>query len=89
MHAWGRLFVFGALVAGACTPLNLGPTPTSAPSTAPTEAPPSTSVPTQVPSTPSGNAVVVFVQDGNLLVWEEATGQTKTIFDGGDVRGRF
>jgi len=82
---WGRLCVLGALLAGACTPLNLGLTPTSPPSTAPAEAPPSTSVPTQVPSTPSGSAVVVFVQDGNLLVWEEATGHSETIFDSGDV----
>lgn len=27
----------------------------------------------------------MFVNDGNIQVWEEATGQTETIFDGGDV----
>jgi hypothetical protein len=29
--------------------------------------------------------VVAFVKDGNLLVWDEATGQSQTIFDSGDV----
>jgi YVTN family beta-propeller protein len=29
--------------------------------------------------------VVVFVKDGDIQVWEEATGQTETIFDGGGV----
>jgi YVTN family beta-propeller protein len=29
--------------------------------------------------------VVAFVKDGDILVWEEATGQSKTILEGGDV----
>ena len=33
-----------------------------------------------------GSAVVAFVKDGDVLVWEETTGQTETIFDSGDVR---
>jgi virginiamycin B lyase len=35
---------------------------------------------------PAGQqAVVVFVQDGDIQVWDEATGQTETIFGSGDV----
>jgi hypothetical protein len=32
-----------------------------------------------------GSAVVVFVGDGDVVVWDEATGQSQTIFDTGDV----
>ena len=32
-----------------------------------------------------GTAVVVFAKDGNILVWEEATGRTQTIIDSGGV----
>jgi len=32
-----------------------------------------------------GSAVVVFVRDGNIVVWEEATGSSQTIVDSGDV----
>lgn len=32
-----------------------------------------------------GSAVVLFVQDGDILVWEEATAQSHIIFDSGDV----
>ena len=30
-------------------------------------------------------AVVTYVQDGNLLVWDQATGESQTIVDSGDV----
>jgi hypothetical protein len=33
----------------------------------------------------SQSAVVVFVKDGNLLIWDEATGQSQTIYAGGDA----
>jgi hypothetical protein len=29
--------------------------------------------------------VVVFVKDGDILVWEEASGESRTIFEGGDA----
>jgi len=32
-----------------------------------------------------GSAVVVFVEEGNVVVWEEATGQSQTIVDSGDA----
>lgn len=32
-----------------------------------------------------GSAMVVFVKDGTIQVWEEATGQTRTMLDSGDV----
>jgi hypothetical protein len=32
-----------------------------------------------------GTALVAFVEDGDILVWEEASGQSQTIFDSGDV----
>jgi WD40 repeat protein len=32
-----------------------------------------------------GSAVVVFVKDGDILVWDEATGQSRTIFESGNV----
>lgn len=48
----------------------------------PVEPPPATIVPGQAGR---GTAVVAFIKDGNLLVWEEATGQSRTVFDSGDV----
>jgi hypothetical protein len=32
-----------------------------------------------------GSAVVVFVEDGDIVVWDEATGQRQAIIDSGDV----
>jgi len=32
-----------------------------------------------------GSAVVAYVKEGDVLVWEEATGQSQTVFDAGDV----
>ena len=32
-----------------------------------------------------GSAVIAYIKDGDLLVWEEATGQSQTVFDSGDV----
>lgn len=55
----------------------MDPTPAIAP-------PLPTVVPAQAPAAP-GRAVVAFIQGGDLRVWEEATGQIQTIFDGGDA----
>ena len=61
------------------------PTPTQPPPTAP---PTLTATPTQVP-TPGAStgqsALVAFVKDGDIQVWEEASGQSQTVFDSGDV----
>jgi hypothetical protein len=51
--------------------------PSSSPSSAST-------TPSSAEASP-GTAVVVFAKDGNILVWEEATGRTQTIVDSGDV----
>jgi hypothetical protein len=40
---------------------------------------------TSVPSSPTGMIEVVFVKEGSLQVWDEATQQTRTIVDTGDV----
>ena len=85
------LYLLAALVLAACEPLGqapIMPSETSASPAAPTAAPPPTSAPTQV-ATPrastGGSAVVVFVEDGDIQVWDEATGHSQVIFDGGDV----
>jgi len=85
------LYLLAALVLAACTPPGQAPAvPSSSttPSAAPTAAPPPTSAPTRV-ATPRastvGSAVVVFVEDGDIQVWDEATGHRQVIFDGGDV----
>jgi hypothetical protein len=44
---------------------------------------PTGAAPTARPAGQPG--VVVFVQDGDIQVWDEATGQTETIFSSGDV----
>ena len=41
--------------------------------------------PTEAPQGTRGSAVVAYIKDGDLLVWEEATGQSRTVFDSGDV----
>jgi streptogramin lyase len=80
--------LFLALV--ACSP-NPTPTTTSVdptPTPSPTETLTLTATPTQVP-TPSAStgqsALVAFVKDGDIQVWEEASGQSRTVFDSGDV----
>jgi hypothetical protein len=32
-----------------------------------------------------GSAVVAYIKDGDVLVWEETTGQSQTVFDSGDA----
>jgi len=54
--------------------------PSAAPSAAPTATPSSDASPEA-----GGSAVVVFVRDGNIAVWDEATGSSQTIVDSGDV----
>jgi Tol biopolymer transport system component len=47
---------------------------------------PTSAMATTATQSPSGLAIA-FVQDGDLRMWEEATGQTRTLFDAGDVVG--
>jgi hypothetical protein len=94
-----RLLLLAGLLLSACTPsdqASVAPAATSAPAAAPTAA--STTAPTPAAKAthdPSAvilesaaigqAAVVTYVQDGNLLVWDQATGQSQTIVDSGDV----
>lgn len=48
----------------------------------PTTPPPA---PTEATQGTRGSAVVAYIKDGNVLVWEEATGQGQVVFDSGDV----
>jgi len=93
------LLLLAALALSACAPQDqatIAPSATSARAAAPTAA--STAAPTPAakathdPSTVNLEtaavgqaAVVTYVQDGNLLVWDQATGRTQTIVDSSDV----
>ena len=80
------LVLLGLLFLSACSPPTT--TPTGAPlySTPPevTSSAPVSIAPTQVPGS-GASAVVVFVEDGHLLIWDEATGQTQILFDADDA----
>jgi len=74
-----------SLSLSACLPQQAGVASTSIPSSQPTESV-STAIPSpSVPSLPTGMVEVVFVKDGNIQVWDEATRQTRTIVNAGDV----
>jgi hypothetical protein len=64
------LALLAAVAAAACAPL--------VPAAAPTSSPGAT-------STPEARGNVVYVKDGDILAWDEATGQSHTVFDAGDV----
>ena len=69
----------------ACLPVQVGVVSTATPLSLPTESL-STAMPSpSVPPLPIGTIVVVFVKDGNIQVWDEATQQTQTIVNTGDV----
>ena len=85
------LYLLAALVLAACVPLGqapLAPSNSTTPSAAPTVAPRATSAPTEDAATrgpTGGSAAVVFVEGGDVRVWDEATGESQTIVDSGDV----
>jgi WD40 repeat protein len=70
---------FLPLSLSACLPMQGGVVSTATPLSQPTE-----SVSTAIP-TPSGTLEVAFVKDGNIQVWDEATQQSRTILNSGDV----
>ncbi len=77
-------------VVSTATPLSLPtesvPTPLPSPNATALPSPDATALPSPVvPPLPAGMIEVVFVKDGNLLVWDEATQQTRTLVDTGDV----
>jgi hypothetical protein len=74
-----------SLSLSACLPTQPGVVSTETPGSLPTE-----SLSTEMPSpseppAPTGMLEVAFVKDGNLQVWDEATQQTRTIVNTGDV----
>ena len=74
-----------SLSLSACLPEQAGVVSTSSPLSLPTESL-STALPSpSVPPLPTGMVEVVFVKDGNIQVWDEATRQTRTIVNAGDV----
>ena len=97
-QSW-RLLLLAGLFLSACTPrdeVTIAPSATSAPAATPSDAPTAAPTPavkaTHDPATVilesaaiGRAAVVTYVQDGNLLVWDEATGSSQTIVDTGDV----
>ena len=82
----GKLVLLGLLFLSACTsPITTlpGALPSPMPPEPATSAPTSIA-PTQVPGR-GVSAIVVFVKDGDLLMWDEATGQTRLLFDADDA----
>jgi hypothetical protein len=74
-----------SLSLSACLLVQAGIVSTEIPLSLPTESL-STAIPSpSVPSLPTGMIEVAFVKDGNIQVWDEATQQTRTIVDTGDV----
>lgn len=69
----------------ACLPVQAGVVSTAPPLSLSTESLPTAMPPPSVPPLPSGTIVVAFVKDGNIQVWDEATQQTRTILNTGDV----
>src|SRR3990170_5731818 len=90
-YRWGGLALTASLVVAACAPRRQDTIPTGPPPAtlaAPTAVPDLIAALTQVPtgSVASGqSAAVVFVKDGDIQVWDEASGESQTIFDSGDV----
>jgi hypothetical protein len=88
------IFLIIVLLIAACAPAMQGPIPTTsavAPGVIPDFIPTVTSVPpasTPALTEPQGAAgalVVAFVKDGDIHLWEEATGQSRTLLRAGDV----
>ena len=74
-----------SLSLSACLPVQGGVISTATPVSLPTESL-STAIPSpSVTSLPIGMIEVAFVKDGNIQVWDEATQQTRTIVNTGDV----
>jgi len=88
------LVLFASLTLCACTPSVRGPVPTTSavatgviPDFIPTVTPLSpTTPPALTESQEDADALVVaFVKDGDIHLWEEATGQSRTLIKAGDI----
>jgi WD40 repeat protein len=69
----------------ACLLVQAGVVSTATPLSLPTESLPRAIPSPSVPALPIGMIEVAFVKDGNIQVWDEATQQTRTIVNTGDV----
>jgi hypothetical protein len=74
-----------SLSLSGCLPEQAGVVSTAAPLPLPTESLSTAISFPGVPSLPTGTIEVVFVNNGNIHVWDEATQQTRTIVSTGDV----
>ena len=83
-----RVFISVCLLSlslSACLPGQAGVVSTATPLSLPTESL-STAIPSpSQPPLPTGMIEVAFVKDGNIQVWDEATQETRTIVNTGDV----
>jgi hypothetical protein len=74
-----------SLSLSACLPEQAGVVSTSTPLSLPTESLSPAMPSPSAPPLPTGMVEVVFVKDGNIQVWDEASKQTRTIVNTGDV----
>ena len=74
-----------SLSLSACLPLQAGAGSTATPAPPPTESSPTATPSPSAPPVPTGTVMVVFVKAGNIQVWDEATQQTRTLVNTGDV----
>ncbi len=91
LHRRACLTWIAALILAACAPLAPDAASTTPPPTSPgadTATPALPSGPTPAPALIEGtglSALVAFIKDGDIHVWDEATGQSQTILSAGDV----
>jgi WD40 repeat protein len=74
-----------SLSLSACLPVQVGVVSTATPVSLPTESLSTATPSPSAPPVPIGTIMVAFVKDGNIQVWDEATQQTRTIVNTGDV----
>jgi WD40 repeat protein len=74
-----------SLSLSACLLVQAGVVSTAAPLSLPTESLSTAKQTPSAPPLPSDMIEVAFVKDGNIQVWDEATQQTRTIVNTGDV----
>jgi hypothetical protein len=74
-----------SLLLSACLPEQAGVASTATPLSLPTESLSKAMPSPSAPPVPTGMVEVMLVKDGNIQVWDEATQQTRTILNTGDV----
>ena len=74
-----------SLALSACLPLQVGAGSPATDAPLPTESSPTAMPSPSVPPLPATTVVVVFAKDGNIQTWDDATQQTRTLVNTGDV----